>query len=399
MDADERGFLFKPGALPTAALLTPDENDTRVRSFDLARGVGALGMVAVHILLLYGSRAANVSLYGAAIRFLGGPLAAPVFLFLMGASLPFSRRGSPRAVLRRAVALLLLAYALNFLRGTLPAFLGLRFGVISPRDLMSHTPADLFWVVDVLHCAALSLVLIAAVRFLLPWPWAWLLLAAAVALGSPLLWGRMSGSPVLDRGLELLWGTGDMVQFPLLPWLSYPLTGLAFGTWLVAGADRDGLFRRAAGMGLALLLTSGWLILIRPAVHFGDYFRSGPGAVMAFTGLVLVWLAACQWLVNCVWPNALFRLFYRWSERITPFFVVHWILLGWGIGLFGHTRLSVLALLLLSIMVLVLTDRLVWLWERGTAGCAWGAAPVPPDRTSARTSTGHRRPGCTCRWF
>ncbi len=340
------------------------ETRERVRSFDLARGMGVPGMVAVHALLLYGSRAANVSLYGAAIRFLGGPLAAPVFLFLMGASLPFSRRSSPRAALRRAGTLLLLAYALNFLRGTLPAFLGLQLGIIGPRDLTFHTPADLFWAVDVLHCAALSLALIVAVRSLVPRPWAWLLLAAAVTLGAPLLWGRMSGAPLLDRGLELLWGTGDMVQFPLLPWLSYPLTGLAFGTWLVASPERDALFRRTAGVGLLLLLTGGWLILDRPAVHLGDYFRSGPGAVMAFTGWVLVWLTVCHWLVHRVRPNALFRLFYHWSERITPFFCGQWILLGWGIGLVGHTRYGAPALVALTVAALGLTDLLVRLWDR-----------------------------------
>jgi uncharacterized membrane protein len=169
------------------------ENIERVLSLDLARGVGALGMVAVHVLIRYGSYAANISAYGAVVRFLGGPPAAPIFMFLMGTSLAFSKHATLRDNLRRGGRLLVLGYVLNFLRGTLPAFLGLKFGIVTPEDLMPYTPANLFWIVDILHCAGLSLMVIGAVRHFLPRPWTWLLLAATVALGSPVMWGRMSG--------------------------------------------------------------------------------------------------------------------------------------------------------------------------------------------------------------
>ena len=58
------------------------KNKMRVSAFDLARGVGVMGMVAVHVLIRYGGYAANQSVYGAMVQFLGGPLAASVFLFL-----------------------------------------------------------------------------------------------------------------------------------------------------------------------------------------------------------------------------------------------------------------------------------------------------------------------------
>jgi hypothetical protein len=149
------------------------------------------------------------------------------------------------------------------------------------------------------------------------------------------------------------------VQFPVLPWISYPLTGMAFGVWLAASADRDALFRRAAGVGAILLLTGGLLILDRPTFHLGDYFHSGPGAVIAFTGFALVWLAACHWLVRHVRANAFFRLCYSWGAHITVFFFVHWISIGWGIGLIGHAQQSIPMLVFLTVAVIVLTDGLV----------------------------------------
>ncbi|MGC9395839.1 MAG: heparan-alpha-glucosaminide N-acetyltransferase domain-containing protein [Anaerolineae bacterium] len=335
------------------------ENRTRVLSLDLARGMGALGMVAVHVLIRYGSYAANQSAYGVVVLFLGGPPAAPVFLFLIGTSLAFSKHATLRDNLWRGAKLLVLGYVLNFLRGTLPAFLGLKLGILQREALRPYTPENLFWIVDVLHCAGLSLMVIGVVRRLLPRPWTWLLLSAAVALGSPVMWGRMSGWPLLDGCLALLWGTSVTAQFPALPWISYPLTGMAFGVWLAASADRDALFRRAAGVGALLLLAGGLLILDRPTFHIGDYFHSGPGAVIAFTGFALVWLAVCQWLVKHIRVNAFFRLCYDWSARITLFFVVHWIIIGWGIGLAGHTQHGIPMLVFLTVAVLVLTDTLV----------------------------------------
>jgi len=296
------------------------KNRMRVLSFDLARGVGVVGMVAVHVLIRYGGYAANPSVYGTIVRFLGGPLAAPVFLFLMGASLAFSTRAMLRDGWRRGLTLLALAYLLNFLRGTLPAFLGVEFGIIEPGDLAPYTLTNLFWIVDMLHCAGVSLMLVTVVRYFLPQPRLWVFMGAVVALVSPLMWGRVSGWPPLDRCFALLWGRGALVQFPVFPWISYPLTGMAFGAWLSTNVDRDALFRRAAGAGAMVFLAGGLLSLSQPTFHINDYFHSGPGAVIAFTGLVLVWLAVCHWLVGHVQGNALFRLFYYWSARITVFF-------------------------------------------------------------------------------
>jgi hypothetical protein len=214
-----------------------------------------------------------------------------------------------------------------------------------------------------LHCAGVSLMLVTVVRYFLPQPRLWVFMGAVVALVSPLMWGRVSGWSPLDRCLALLWGKGELVQFPVFSWISYPLTGMAFGAWLSTNVDRDALFRRAAGAGAMLFLAGGLLSLSQPTFHIGDYFHSGPGAVIAFTGLVLVWLAACHWLVGHVRGNSLFRLFYYWSARITVFFFIHWIIIGWGSGLVGYVGQNVPALVLLTITVIALTDRLVRLWD------------------------------------
>ena len=59
----------------------------RVRGFDLARGLAVLFMILVHVLWHWGAPDTWTSPIGQVISFLGGPTAAPVFMFLMGASL------------------------------------------------------------------------------------------------------------------------------------------------------------------------------------------------------------------------------------------------------------------------------------------------------------------------
>ena len=88
-------------------------------------------MIGVHVLWHWGAPDTWTTPIGQAISFLGGPTAAPVFMFLMGASLAFSSRTSFRSLAVRGVWLLWLGYLLNFLRGVVPAYLGLQAGVVT----------------------------------------------------------------------------------------------------------------------------------------------------------------------------------------------------------------------------------------------------------------------------
>ncbi len=338
-------------------------SESRIRSIDLARGLALLFMVMVHVLGLYGTPALNRSLFAAAIRLLGGPPSAPVLMFLMGTSLMFSKRSTLKDSLRRGSTLLFLAYLLNFLRGTLPVLVGLRFGIITLDDIRA-SPASLFWAGDILHFAGLALIVLALVRHLLPRPAIWLTLAGAIAVGSPWLWGRMSGWPLLDWLLTLLWGTIASVSFPVFPWLCYPLTGMAFGYWLAASADHDRPFRHAAWAGLALLFVGTGITLTHPAFHIGDYWRSGPGAVILITGFVLLWLSVCYGLVKWVPANPLFHLFYYWSEHVTAFFCLHWITIAWGVGIAGYQEQQLPVIVLLMVAVAAVTDLLTRIWVR-----------------------------------
>lgn len=335
----------------------------RILGFDLARGVAILVMVIGHTLGIFSIPRVVFSPAGLAVAVVGLTLGAPVFTFLMGASLAFSKRATLKTGVIRGVTLLLLAYLLNFLRGTFPAllmprFLGMRLDSIAP-----HTPASLFWTVDILHFAGLAVIVLTFIRSIVRKPTIWVMLAVAAAVSAPILWDRKSGWPPLDWLLTLVWGPA---AFPLFPWVSYPLVGMALGFWLVSSIDRNLLFRRTAGAGLMLLLLGTVIILTNPRFHLGDYFHSGPGGVVGMMGLVLTWVAVCQWLVQRVQANPLFKLLYFWSARVTTMYCAHWIIIGWGVTIFGYHKQEWPAILLLMIAVLALADQATRVWGRLT---------------------------------
>ena len=75
----------------------------RIRAFDLARGLAVGFMILIHVLGHFGDETTWATPAGVVVTFLGGPLAAPVFMFLMGASLSLSRRSGAASIARRAI--------------------------------------------------------------------------------------------------------------------------------------------------------------------------------------------------------------------------------------------------------------------------------------------------------
>jgi uncharacterized membrane protein len=336
--------------------------DARIRAFDLARGVAIVYMVTVHVLGHYGNEASWASPFAQGLILLGGSIGAPVFMFLMGASLAFSSRSSATAIARRGVWLLSLAYTLNLLRGVLPASLGLGTGVVTAADIAPYTPLTLLTLVDIHQMAGLALLVIAglvATRIVEPALRLILVgLAVVVALVSPGLWGTTTGGP-LDAFLALLWGADWNVFFPLFPWIVYPLVGLAYGRTLVARPERRRFIRGMGVVGIGIFVAGVVLTFFaHPAIGVDAYWRQRPGIVLMILGVILAWMAATDILVARVRPNRVFDQLYSWSGRVTAMYCIHWILLGWGVGLVGHRELELPAVAVAIVVLLALTDRI-----------------------------------------
>jgi uncharacterized membrane protein len=322
------------GAGPDA--ITGLTTSDRVRAFDLARGLAIVFMIGVHVLWHWGAPDTWLSPVGQVISFLGGPTGAPVFMFLMGASLAFSSRTSFASLAVRGLWLVWLGYLLNVLRGVIPAYLGLTSGLVTEEQIAPFTLPWLATTVDVHHMAGLSLLSIAALRVGARPGWTWVLLGTAVVLAGPLLRGLEFGTPLLDAPLTPVLGGAPNVYYAVVPWIAYPLVGAAFGTVMARATDRARVFRAAAAVGVGLCGAAIALFAVQPpSFDVSTYWRMPPSYFVGILGLVLVWLWACDLTVRHVPANRALDFLYGWSANVIAIYFTHWIVVGWGVGVFG----------------------------------------------------------------
>ena len=360
----------------------------RVRAFDLAAGLAVFFMILVHVLWHWGAPDTWTTPIGEAISYAAGPTATPVFLFLIGASLGAARRSGAGTLVARGLWLFALGYLLNLLRGVIPFTLGTATGVITAEQVAPYTPWWLGTTVDLHHAVGLSLIAIAILRSRVQPGWLWLGLAGALVLVAPWLRGVAFGSPVLDAPLTPILGSAPNVYYAVVPWLAYPLAGSVFGSLMARSSDRSALFRRAAVVRAVLLVFGLALIAVqRPTFDVFTYWRQPASFAVAIMGIILIWLALCDFATRRRRIDRLVGSVYSWSDRVIAIYFTHWIIVGWGVGLVGFRALGLGPVLLAMAVAVVATSYLSryavkletsWWLRRGSArGSSEVAVEVP----------------------
>jgi uncharacterized membrane protein len=328
----------------------------RILAFDLARGLAVAFMVLIHVLRHWGDPATWTTPIGTVVSFLGGPPAAPVFMFLMGASLAFSRRTTFAALAQRGVWLIVAGYLLNLARGTLPLSAGLATGVVTSEEVAPFTPLSLMWMVDILQLAGCSLILMAALREVVPLGAAWLLVAAVVVLVAPPLQGMMTGLAVVDAVLGMLWATAGNVYYPVFPWVVFPLVGAVVGDAMVRARDRPKVLRRAGALALVACV-AGVALIVTTSTTLDDrtYWRLPPVLVPAILGFVVAWVWACDVVSRGVGWRFGLPIIYGWGARVTSMYVIHWLIVAWGVAIVGFRVMDLGPVLVAMVAVLAAT--------------------------------------------
>lgn len=337
----------------------------RYLSFDLARGLAVLFMVMVHVSDFYGSPSYQSSNLSAIFTFLGEAPAAPVFMLIMGVFLAIVPKGSLSTGLKRAAMLIAFGYLLNFFRASVPMWIGLQLGILNQEELGDYTPLTEFLIVDILHFAGLAYGICVLLRHYLDNTLIWVALAVIVALGSPLLWGIESGNGALDILLALLWGGDEQNStFPLLPWLTFPLLGMAFGKFFTESDNKGVFYRKSLFTGLVLIVVGNLINFAFPDFRTDDYALLEPGNVIWMTGLVLSWLWACNLIVEKVPTNKVFNLLFFWSKHVTNFYVIQWMFICWGQAIVGYQQMDATGVVVSIFVITLLSDIITRLWIR-----------------------------------
>lgn len=340
----------------------------RIVSIDFARGIALIFVILVHTLDQLCSTEVQDSIFGFVIVLIGRLIGSVVFMFLMGISMVISRRSNLKKGVRRGFQVILIGYILNFLRGTMPVWVGLKTGAVTLAEIDIYTPLFLFKEIDILHFAGLGLIILSLVKNYITKPVFWVLGGLAIVFSSPFLRGLDTGLPFVDYLLDFVWGKNDYVHFSLFPWLAYPLFGMAYGTLMVNAKNKMKFFFGFAVFGLLLMIPFTFALINNPdyetiplhlALHF--FRETIPGAFW-YSGFVFVWMAFCYWLIETIPSPSIFNRLFHWSKNITIFFCVQWVIIGWASIYFGS--LNFLQTIVAMLSLLFLTDRVLYLWNK-----------------------------------
>jgi len=254
-------------------------NTGRQVELDVAKVFAILYMVTIHVyeemsVVRYWAR--QDSLFRGILEFVGGPLAAPVFMFAMGVGMVYTKRRTPRAFAMRGLRLLAAAYLLNIVRMTIPFYMARLAG----DSWGSWTVVDTIGLVDILQFAGMAFLLTALLE---KWKAGrWGILAVALVLqgiGILMLHSFDEMPSAAQYAFGLLFHTNTNVSFPLTLWYVYPAFGLCFGEYLQTVGDKKAMYKRVAVLSAAGLLAlsagmkhMGWSLLDNFALAGDAYY-------------------------------------------------------------------------------------------------------------------------------
>lgn len=336
----------------------------RAQTADLLKGIAVLLMMQVHIIELFASNSIFYSNIGKILLFLGGPPVAPVFMVIFGYFVMTSKSSS-RQLIIRGVKFIALGFFLNIA-------LNLNLIISVAKGLYQVDLLPYIFGVDILQFAGISILFIVVFKKALEESFVFVI--GGIIISS--LLGRLLLDYVPDNVLlkyisALFYGSCNWSYFPLFPWLSYPLSGIAF-------------YRISQRYGFRAMCTEKSRIL--PAVLYILFFIFTAGyAVFISADLPLYYhhdIVFFIWVIlfllfysffinelNNAFSGAFLFKYLKWLGRnVTLIYIVQWVIIG-NIATEIYKTISVPLYLLFCFLAIVfisscLSYSLIWLKQQ-----------------------------------
>lgn len=345
-------------------------NLSRQRELDVARGIAIIFMVFSHSYEMFSrffDPAVSAELGRTIIeRIIGGT--APLLIILIGVNLRYSRRATPSTLAVRGVRMLGIAYLLEIARVLLPALMV--FAITKDFDCFV-TDMDYIWEIDILHFAALSMLLIALFKALKLRVRSMLLISVAMSLiGWGLQWVS-TGNDALDILLSVFLRTRYTSFFPLFNWFVMVVVGYAFGALWQRLRDKDTFFKLLTPISLTLTVAYFAVMTLTGKFYYfsnGDFFGVGTIELLPLIVVALSMTGVAYYISK--WSSLLARFLASMGGRITSIYCVHWVIYGFltaaiFIWLYGtDLYLTQWSMLFAPIVILIASDLLSRLYSK-----------------------------------
>ena len=318
-------------------------NTSRQREFDLARAVIIFCFALIHVTIECSTDEGLCS--GIPYLFdtvIGGPFSAPMYMFVMGVGMCYTRKNSPMEHFVRGAKILAVGYILNICRFLIPYSIGYAI----TGDYGYYIEPLLYKVLgnDILIFAGLAMMIMALFVKLKLSNIVMLIIATVMCGFGTLLNGVDVGTPLGNIFLGYLIGTEDaagmvLSDFPILNWLMFPICGYAFASVLKRVKDKNLFY---------LTFSLPALIIAIVYFTFGIYFERGMfgegqncyyhmifSDVLASLCLTVGMVGVYHFIVKII-PKKLFYIAWSISENITPIYFTHWVLVSFVVNLWMY---------------------------------------------------------------
>ena len=312
-------------------------NTGRQLELDVAKVFAIFYMVIVHVyeeMSAVNYWAMPDTLFRGIVEFIGGPLAAPVFMFAMGVGMVYTKHRNPRAFAIRGLKLLAAAYILNVVRMTIPFLLARLSG-----DSWGYwTVVDTIGLVDILQFAGVAFLLVALLDRWKVGGYGILAVALLLqGLGTFLLHSFDGLSSVAQYAVGLLFHTNSNVCFPLSLWFVYPAAGIVFAEYLQTVRDKERMYGRIAvvsAAGLAALTAGmrymGWNPVNVFALSRDSYYiQHLPGTLWTLFVIGLQ-LFVCYHISRHL-EGALLKGAGFISRHVNTIYLIQWVLIPYSV--------------------------------------------------------------------
>lgn len=324
-------------------------NTNRIFYLDFMRGLAVFFMILQHAIIIHERTSGEGNtILGNLFVILGTAPAAPVFIFIMGVFFIKSNKPLKQNILR-GLKLFVFGYTLNLLRFTIPVFLA-----GAPFEY-NQDPLSLFFTVDIFQLCGLSLIIFSGLKKYSKNPYILPSLILVILTVSPYLWEYNKSI----FAFEPLWGINENTDFPLFPWSIYFLLGMYFSKYFYEENLQRNLKKRL----ILISITLGFIGLITlPLFPIGDYYRSGLSVHFLMMSFILLWLVFSDYLIaklNSKNSNKVLGIIYYWSKKVTPIYILQWLLFGWSILILGAHKFSSPIALIIGLIILIIVELLL----------------------------------------
>ena len=340
-------------------------NPARQSELDWAKGLAVLFMVLIHVY----SEVRDFALpeaYSRALNFAGGPLAAPVFMALLGVGIIYSKNRTPKKLAVRGITLFAAHYLLNFLYSGIPRLI-----------MLARTGDDYyrtsFWEytfgIDILAFAGLTFLFFALVEKQKLSNAQLLLIALVMSIVNYVAAVPVDNS-VLGAFLGLFFHVNDFAFFSFSSWIWYPVIGYIFGSFLIRCTDKKVFYQYAFAFSvLVVVLISlgankyGFDIW---TMHTGDkstYFHQDFIAHIFVSAIFFIWMGVLYGISQLKVFRLPGKTVLRWSKNVTVIYFVQWFIIGWVSILAGDKfGAGSLVFTVTAVSVFILSDGFAWLY-------------------------------------